>query len=273
MTLEDILTDLRARGCALIPDFLPPAVLTRVRARLDAMLGRHTGRNNFEGVATERIYTLIARDAVFAEIAVDPRILAVCDAVLQANYLLTASQAISIRPGETPQPWHADDSFYAIPRPRPMVSLSTIVAVDDFTEDNGATEWVPGSHRWGDADFAGAYRVGDAEEDPKYAERLADRAVKAIAPAGSCMIFAGTLVHRGGANHSGTARRAFSNQYCQPWARTQENFFLSIPPALVAGMPARLQAMLGYSIHPPFMGHVTARHPLRALEPGFEALR
>ncbi len=65
--------------------------------------------------------------------------------------LLTASQAIWIRPGETPQPLHHDDTFYTVPRPRPMISLSTIVAVDAFTAENGGTEVIPGSHLWDDA--------------------------------------------------------------------------------------------------------------------------
>ena len=89
--------------------------------------------------------------------------------------------------------------------------------------------------------------------------------------AGSCLVFAGTLLHRGGANVSPGTRRAFSNQYCQPWARPQENFFLGIPPAQVREMSPQLQSLLGYSIHPPFMGQVTAYHPRRALEPGFVA--
>ncbi|MDH4282758.1 MAG: phytanoyl-CoA dioxygenase family protein, partial [Myxococcales bacterium] len=87
--------------------------------------------------------------------------------------------------------------------------------------------------------------------------------------AGSCTVFAGTLVHRGGQNRSTRVRTAISNQYCQPWARTQENFFLSIPKRRVARMSPGLQSMLGYSVHPPFMGQVTARHPRKVLDPGF----
>jgi ectoine hydroxylase-related dioxygenase (phytanoyl-CoA dioxygenase family) len=82
-------------------------------------------------------------------------------------------------------------------------------------------------------------------------------------------VFHGTLLHRGGANRSGSPRLAFSNQYCQPWARTQENFYLGLPPALVAGMSPRLQALLGYEILPPFMGHVSASHPAKVLREGY----
>ncbi len=263
------LHEVAERGYTMIPGFLSAEQLALVNRLFDELLGSHAGRNNFEGTRTERIYTLVARHRVFQEIAEDPRIMALCDALFMPNYLLTASQAIVISPGETVQPWHTDDSFYPIPRPRPMVSLSTIVAVEDFTAGNGGTEVVPGSHLWDDAQVGGDYRTGENERDPAFAERLRGEAIPVEMAAGSCLVFAGTLLHRGGANRSAGTRRAFSNQYCQPWARTQENFFLAIPPAEVAGMSPRVQSLLGYSIHPPFMGQVTAYHPLKALEPGF----
>lgn len=263
------LAELDEQGFTVIEGFLDAGRLGQVNALFDRWLGARRGRNNFEGMHTERIYTLVARDRVFQDIVEDPRILALCDAVFEPNYLLTASQAIVIGPGETPQPWHTDDSFYTIPRPRPMISLSTIVAVEDFSAENGGTEVIPGSHRWSDREVAGYYREGDAEEDPSLAERLAEQARPVVMPAGSCLVFAGTLLHRGGANGSMRTRRAFSNQYCQPWARPQENFFLAIPPERVRAMAPRVQSLLGYSIHPPFMGQVTAYHPRTALEPGW----
>jgi ectoine hydroxylase-related dioxygenase (phytanoyl-CoA dioxygenase family) len=195
--------------------------------------------------------------------------MALCDALFMPNYLLTANQAIVISPGETPQPWHTDDSFYPIPRPRPMISLSTIVAVEDFTVANGGTQIIPGSHLWSDEQIAGDYVSGDRESDPDFGKKLQGMALDMTMPAGTCLVFAGTLLHRGGANNSEGTRRAFSNQYCEPWARPQENFFLAIPPAKVAQMSAKMQSLLGYSIHPPFMGQVTASHPRKALAPDF----
>lgn len=263
------LQQLEEQGYTYIEDFLSAAQLARVNTLYDAMLGSHRGRNNFEGNRTERIYTLVARHRVFQDIVEDPRILALCDALFQPNYLLTASQAIVISPGETPQPWHTDDSFYPLPRPRPMVSLSTIVAVDDFSATNGGTEVIGGSHLWDDRKIQGDYHSGDSEADPGFAAKLKGMSQPVEMAAGSCLVFAGTLLHRGGANNSSGTRRAFSNQYCEPWARTQENFFLGIPAHEAAQMSAKLQSLLGYSIHPPFMGQVTAYHPLKALQPGF----
>ena len=259
---------LRQQGYTIIPDFLSPEMLRAVREGLAPYLGSHQGRNNFEGHRTERVYTLVARGKVFEDIARDARVLALLDQFLQPGYLLTASQAICIHPGETPQPVHYDDGFYPIPRPRPAISLSTIVAVDAFTAENGGTEIIAGSHSWDDAQVAGQYggdRSVDAPENPQWLRQL--RPVEM--PAGACLLFLGTLLHRGGANRSAAPRLAFSNQYCEPWARTQENFFLGIPPQLARAMSPRVQELLGYGIWAPFMGHVTASHPLKALEPDY----
>lgn len=263
------LAALQSRGYTLIEDFLDAATLAEVRAGLAPHLDRHSGRNNFEGTLTERVYTLIARGKVFERIVEDARVLALLDALLAPNYLLTASQAICIHPGETPQPIHADDLFYRLPRPRSAISVSTIVAVDAFTADNGGTELIPGSHAWGDARVAGIYD-GFAHDAP-VREELERQLLPTVMPAGACVVFLGTLLHRGGANRSSAPRLAFSNQYCEPWARTQENFFLGVPPELARTMSPRVQSLLGYSIWPPFMGQVTASHPLKSLAPGWVA--
>lgn len=266
--LDRRLADLEQDGYTLIPDFLAPARLAAMREAVTPMLGQYHGRNDFEGELTERVYSIAARHPVFAELACDPRMLAICDAVLQPGYLLTGSQSINIHPGETPQPFHADDSFYPIARPRPMVSVAIIVAIDAFTVENGATEVIPGSHRWSDDEVNGLYFLGGNAGDDAPAANLETRARPVLLPAGGAVVFAGTLIHRGGANRSTAPRLAVTNQYCQPWARTQENFFLSVPPEVMRDLPPRLQALMGYSIFPPFMGHVRGRHPLKTLPAG-----
>jgi ectoine hydroxylase-related dioxygenase (phytanoyl-CoA dioxygenase family) len=267
MDVQRHLDELDSQGFTVIADFLRGEALEHVRAQLALHLDSHSGRNNFEGFLTERVYTLVGRGRCFEDIAEDARVLALLDRLLAPGYLLTASQAICIHPGETPQPIHHDDSFYPIARPRPSISFSTIVAIDAFTLDNGGTEVIPASHRWSDAQIAGAYDGRDADAPlPPALERLLQ---PMIVPAGACIFFHGTLLHRGGANRSAKRRLAFSNQYCEPWARTQENFYLGIPPALVRDMSPRLQALLGYEIMPPFMGHVTASHPAKVLRAGY----
>jgi ectoine hydroxylase-related dioxygenase (phytanoyl-CoA dioxygenase family) len=255
-------------GYTVIEDFLSPDVLAEVRRVLALYLDSNAGRNDFEGLRTERVYTLVARARVFWDIVLDERVMTLCDRFLLPNFLLTASQAIRILPGETPQPIHSDDAYHLLPRPRPMISLSTIVAVDAFTEDNGATTIIPGSHLWDDEQVSGQFSFEPvAEEGLKELEKLARPAVM---PAGACIVFAGTLLHGGGRNTSTAARCAFSNQYCQPWARPQENFFLGVPAEVAKQMPEKLQSLLGYSIHPPFIGQMTASHPIKSLAPDYE---
>jgi ectoine hydroxylase-related dioxygenase (phytanoyl-CoA dioxygenase family) len=249
---------MREQGFTVIRDFMTPAVMQAVRDGLAPYRDTHHGRNDFEGFKTERVYTLVGRAKVFEDLAEDARVLAIIDRFLQPGYLLTASQSIQINPGETAQSLHTDDGFYRLPRPRPAISYTLIAAVDPFTRENGCTEVIPGSHLWGNP--------GDPDRPNDMAE-MVSMLVPMEIPAGAAFIMAGTLLHRGGGNASEKPRLAFTNQYCEPWARPQENFFLAIPREQVAAMSPRLQALLGYEVWPPFMGMVTGSHPAKSLEP------
>ena len=211
-------------------------------------LGSHRGgRNDPEGFETERVYTLVARGKVFEDLAVEPRLMALLSRFLEGNFLLSATHAINLKPGETAQSIHADDGFYRQPRSGPAVGYSVIGAIDAFTRANGATEVIPGSHLWG--------------EDEVARRRAAPGGLEALlvpmeVPAGACFVFPGKLLHRGGANRTDKPRLAFTNQYCAGWARPQENFFLSAPKEIVRQMSPRAQALLGYELWPSFMGMV-----------------
>ena len=256
--VETWAAEIREQGFTVIRDFLDTAQLAAYRAGLAPFMDSHHGRNDFEGFKTERIYTLIARGKVFEDIAADARLLALIGRFLQPNFLLSASHSISLNPGETAQSIHTDDNFYRQARPRPPIGISVIGAIDDFTQANGATEVVPGSHLWGDQDSPG--RPNDLAEIEKML-------VPMEIPAGAALVFAGTLLHRGGANVTDKPRLAFTNQYCEPWARPQENFWLSVPRERVRAMSPAAQVLLGYEIAPPFLGMVSASHPRKALDP------
>jgi len=244
--------------------------IARVRAALDPHLDRDVrGRNNFEGTRSNRVYAMLAKSPVFAELVTHPLALAFVEADLGPDCLLSACLAINLHPGETVQPWHYDDSHYRWPRPRPSLGVSTFWALDAMTETNGATEIIPGSHLWGEEDVNGAISESDfmkgaaaPDDDPGARED----AVKAIMPAGSLMIAKGTLWHRGGANKSDASRLIITPQYCAGWTRPLENMSLAAPPDKARLLPRRAQELLGYSIWPPFMGYVDGRHPKRLLE-------
>jgi ectoine hydroxylase-related dioxygenase (phytanoyl-CoA dioxygenase family) len=266
-SLDARLAEYHDQGFVILREVLDACELDALRAALQPYLDLgYSGRNDFEGERTHRVYSLVGRGTLFERSVLHPAVLELVDALLRPGYLLTASQAICIHSGETPQPVHYDDGFYTLPRPRPAVSVSTIWALDDFTAAGGATEVIPGSHRWDDEQVAGSYTVDpDAPTDPGVAAQL----VPVEMPAGSLVVFAGTLLHRGGANRSAATRRALSNQYCEPWARQQENFTVSVPRERARAMSPRLRQLLGYSIHPPFMGQLAGRHPDKSLAPDY----
>ncbi|MEM6774343.1 MAG: phytanoyl-CoA dioxygenase family protein [Pseudomonadota bacterium] len=248
MVLEEQHATLLAQGYVIIPDLMSDAQLNALRQDTQDHL-QHFGRNSFEGERTQRIYGLPEKLRGADAFIEHPLILAHLDRLLQPNYLLSQAQVINILDASPAQPLHLDDSFYPWPRPRPALSVATVFAIDDFTEDNGATVAIPGSHLW---------------SEDRYPEDSDDR-VKAVMAAGSCILFLGNLWHGGGENRSGASRLALTAQYCEPFLRTQENYFLSMSPQTVTGLSEDMQRMLGYSIHPPFMGMTNGMHPKRAL--------
>lgn len=234
-------------GYVIWENLLDAQQCREIRETVRPWLG-HTGRNSFEGRRTQRVYSVLSRTRVCDRLVDNPRVLAVLDRLLMPNYLLSALQAINIQPGESAQLPHHDDGFYPIPRPREPLAAATIWAIDDFTADNGATVVIPGSHRWGKR------RPGPD-----------DTALPVVMPAGSCVFFVGTLWHGGGANTSAHDRLAVTAQYCQPWLRPMEAFTLSVSRDIARTVSDDIQRMLGYSIHPPFVGAVDGLHPLRLL--------
>ena len=238
-----------------------------IRAALTPHLARDLrGRNDFEGVKTNRVYALLAKSPVFAGLVAHPLAMAFVEAELGDSCLLSALLAINLQPGETVQPWHFDDSSAKIPRPRPPLGVSTFWAIDDTTELNGATEIIAGSHLWDGETIAGAVKPTDFNNRAAKRE-TSDRAdaIKMMMPSGSLAITKGTLWHRGGANRSDHPRLIVTPQYCVGWVRQLENMCLAVPPEIADKLPERVRELIGYSIHPPFMGHVDGLHPKRLL--------
>lgn len=234
-------------GYVILTDLLDADELAAITDAAAPLLNRN-GRNPFEGHATQRVYSVLSKTRACDRIVDHPRVLALLDRLLMPNYLLSMLQVINIQPGEQAQMLHTDDAFYPLPRPRKALGCATIWAIDDFTADNGATDVVAGSHLWGD-------------ERPDPADRK-----PVVMPAGSCVFFLGTLWHGGGANRSGRPRLAVTAQYCEPWLRPQEAFSLSTDRDTARTVSEDIRRMLGYSIHPPFIGQVDGMHPKRLLE-------
>lgn len=243
------LEQLSRNGYVILSDLLTPDEIASIREAVTPLLN-HQGRNGFEGFSTQRVYSVLNKTRTCDRIAEHPRVLALLDKLFMPNYLLSMLQVINILPGESAQMLHTDDAFYPLPRPRQALGAATIWAIDDFTANNGATEVIAGSHLWGNE----VPQNDDSAREP------------VIMKAGSCVFFMGTLWHGGGANNSNSPRLALTAQYCESWLRPQEAFTLSTTRDTARNVSEKLCEMLGYNVHPPFIGQVNGMHPKRLLE-------
>lgn len=247
-TVDQVVDLLDKDGFAIVERYLPSEDVDTKKADLARILETvPTGRNDFEGFSTQRIYALFAKTRTFDAQAIDPLLLGVVERVLGPGFLLSAPVGISIGVGEKAQRLHRDDGVYPVSRPHRELVLNTMWALDDFTEENGATALVPGSHRWVD-------KSPDENARP----------VLAMMPAGSVMFFVGSVYHGGGANKTDRTRLGVILEYCAGWLRPQENHLLGVPKEIVKSLPARLQELLGYSVLG-LLGNVDGRHPAKYL--------
>lgn len=120
----------------------------------------------------------------------------------------------------------------------PAFVCNAMWMLDDFTEDNGATIVVPGSHRSG--------RQPDPTTD------LNADWVSATGTAGTVVIFEGRVWHSTGVNHSNCPRIGLTTNFCAPQFRQQENFLLGTSPEVLAEASDELLALIGFK---PWQGY------------------
>jgi ectoine hydroxylase-related dioxygenase (phytanoyl-CoA dioxygenase family) len=214
-------------------------------ARLEHELAVTPATNSFEGRSTWRIYNLLAHAASFRQIPVWPGVLPIVEAVLDDGCLVSSLSSIAIGPGEKAQPIHADDQVIPLAKPHAATVCNTMWALTDFTEANGATRLLPGTHL--------------ADRSPEYGRHY--DSVPAEMAKGSVLVWHGSLWHGGGANHTSERRVGIAMNYCAGWVRQQENQQLGLALDLVRTFPPRLQELCGFGIYRGLIGHIDRRTP------------
>lgn len=251
--LERALFEIDEQGFTVLSKVIPEELLDSISQallRIEAELGCVPAQNDFEGHQTIRIYNLLAHGAPFSQVPIAAAVLPIVEAVLDDGCLVSSLSSISIGSGETPQPIHADDQVVALKRPHAAIICNSMWAISDFTEANGATRVVPGSHRdpnWPD------YGNQAIESIPAEMER------------GSVLVWHGSLWHGGGANKTDEPRVGVAMNYCAGFLRQQENQQLGIPRSVASEFPKRLQRMIGYGVYRNLIGHVDKRDPRELL--------
>lgn len=232
--VDQAISSVRADGYAIIPGFLDEARLARVRESMEPIFSMTTERDadrkgRYSGIQTVHVHNLFAKTRAVDDIAIDPVLLFTIEGVLGEQFQMSVGTAMCPDPGVSPQGLHQDDAHYPLPRPRPPLIANTLIALDDFTEANGATRLVPGSHLRTDPI--------DPEMEVTFAEM----------PAGSLLVFDGALWHAGGGNRTENQRRRSINlNFNLSWLRQQENQYVGIPREIWLDMPERLQRLLGF---------------------------
>jgi ectoine hydroxylase-related dioxygenase (phytanoyl-CoA dioxygenase family) len=239
-------------GYTILEEVLEPdlvAALSEDLVRLEGFYGIRPSDNGFEGTNTVRIYNLLALGKLYEAVPVHPNVLPIVDRVLDPGCLVSSLSSIAIEPGESAQPIHADDQLIPLTKPHVPTVCNTMWALTDFTEANGATRVIPGSHL--------------RDHSPEYGAPY--DSVAAEMPKGSVLVWHGSLWHGGGANTTDERRVGIAMNYCAGWIRQQENQQLGIPRQVAAGFSTRLRQLCGYGVYNGLIGHIDKHSPAEML--------
>jgi ectoine hydroxylase-related dioxygenase (phytanoyl-CoA dioxygenase family) len=271
--ITEIVAAMERDGAVIVTDFLSFDVLERFNRELDPLLGNarpgHGGEfvNDmvaaFFGDSVRHVAGLAGKSSTFVdEVLVHPVYEGVAAAVLGAvceQHILNIGHVMDRGPGAQRQYLHRDQLvWHHVPASTGEIQVSSVVALDDFTADNGATVVAPGSHRW-----------------PWDRRPTESELVVAAMPAGSAVLYLGSTIHAGGTNSTtDTWRRGIHVSYCAGWLRTEENQYLVTGPDRVRTMSAQARKLLGYTAHDGtttgggYLGTVELAGPERLLDAG-----
>jgi ectoine hydroxylase-related dioxygenase (phytanoyl-CoA dioxygenase family) len=216
------------------------AILGEMSGYIDAT---PTGSDDFSGHRTRRSGALVARSPASHELIRHPLVLDVTGQLLHraSSFQLHLTQTIAIGPGEPAQSIHRDQwafDFFPFPADH-HVQCNTIWALTDFTEDNGATRFMPGS-----------------QDLPDSFHHTLDETVAAEMTKGSCVLYTGKVYHGGGANRSDADRIGLNITYDVGWLRQEENQYLSVPREVAETLDDEMLRLIGYRIGAYALGYV-----------------
>ena len=235
-SVAEILNVLDDDAAVIIENVISIDTVETLKGELVPYLSKEVfGRDEFTGLSTKRVGALMARSNTCRDLALNPLVINVAKQYLEPfadGYQLHFTSAVSIGPSETKQVLHRDRGIWGGYLPRKIEPLmSTIWAVTEFTRDNGATQIVPGSHKWEKERKPDDTEIAYAEMNP-----------------GSVLLYTGTVLHGGGANKTASEiRTGVFLHYALNWLRQEENQYLSCPPEIAKELSPELRSLIGYA--------------------------
>ncbi|MCP4004520.1 MAG: phytanoyl-CoA dioxygenase family protein [bacterium] len=266
-----ILEAIECDGGVIVEGLLAPDVLARLNADIDPWLAdTEPGRpclnpaiEWFMGKTTRHLTGIAAKSQTFAtDVLCHPLLLQVCDAILLpscSSYKLNVGHVLDRGPGAEPQLLHRDQVVWNdLPKPHPEIEVASVMALADFTEENGATRVIPGSHKW-----------------PLDRMPTEEETIPAVMKAGDAIVYLGSTIHGGGPNTtSDVFRRGMHMSYVVGWLRSEENNCLGTPLEIARKLPRQSQELIGYAAYDGvargggFLGAVDVRDPVEMIEKG-----
>ncbi|CAK3821014.1 toxin biosynthesis proten (Fum3) [Lecanosticta acicola] len=206
--LPEIFEHWNEDGAVIIKNLLSPGQLSQLQTELEPILQTvqrgslipHEDLQAFHGRKTKRAGDLVNHSAVFREKFIENDFL---HSLLKhvftqgghaGTYWLSAASTLNAAGPQAAQTLHRDleqSPPYVLLGPESTEAVvNFLVALTDFTEENGATRLIPGSNKW------------------SYDQRgRIDQSIPALLKAGDCLFFSGKVVHGMGENSTSTERK------------------------------------------------------------------
>ncbi|MCP5433367.1 MAG: phytanoyl-CoA dioxygenase family protein [Alphaproteobacteria bacterium] len=244
MGLAAKLAHLEAFGFTVIePEHVAePQFFRRLRDRILAIAEARSGvkpdletgatHADREGPTGQHLFYLLFDDPIFEQALMNPVVLAFMTYLLGPDCLLSSASSIIKGPGKVPLMLHSDSANIPTPLPHQMMVANATYLLTDYTKENGALFFVPCSHR--------------LAREPNMAERANEELRYTIeAPAGSLVIWGGTMWHGAHARTAPGLRINLILYFCRMFMRTQELYHGNVPAEVLARNNERFARLMG----------------------------
>lgn len=267
-TQGDILACLEQDGAVIISDMVSEDILERFKQDIEPHFQAHPefeAKSDKPFIGALQLFGLLGRSRAVLDILTDTQLVPIVRGYLDiprthyedenpitvtTEMQLSLGAAFRIRPGTNAQILHRDDALWDITHPvEREPTLHSLTAVTPFTEANGGTRLIPGSHKW------------DNDRGPKVEETIA-----AEMPAGATLLYFGSIYHGGGRNITTHEKRTAINlNFIHGYLRQEENQYLTYDLQTAKRFPEDVQKLIGYNIAAPFCGYVDLKDPIYLL--------
>ncbi len=234
-----IATEISERGYCFLPSVIAPAEADEARMALEPLLDEEA-TDEIRGAKTQRVGGIAYKHPIFADLLAHPLIVSIWQKYLDDDAVICSTwSANTAYPGFDKYGWHPDYPYWWINQPWPLEKVcgQTIWLLDDFTEENGGTGFMPGSHLKGHS------------PPREWNEHWPPDARILTGLRGSALVFHGALWHSARPNRSDQARSALLGMYTRPFFLTQEDMLAQLDK--VENPSAMVRQLMGAERHQP----------------------